>query len=102
MQEHERALGGWQAEWLALPQFFLLASGAASHLAEIAKGLDVDPVRMRANLDATNGLIMSEAVQMALAGKIGRLEAHDLSTAATNTAESEAPISRKCLAKCPR
>jgi 3-carboxy-cis,cis-muconate cycloisomerase len=101
VQEHERALGGWQAEWLALPQLFLLASGATSHLAEIAKGLDVDPVRMRANLDATNGLIMSEAVQMALGEKLGRLEAHELLERASNTAVSEGRSLKEVLGEMP-
>jgi 3-carboxy-cis,cis-muconate cycloisomerase len=101
VQEHERALGGWQAEWLALPQLFLLASGAASHLAEIAKGLEVDPVRMRANLDATNGLIMSEAVQMALGEKLGRLEAHELLERATTTAASERRSLKEVLGEMP-
>ena len=33
---------------------------------------------MRANLDATHGLIVSEAVMMGLAPALGRDEAHDL------------------------
>jgi 3-carboxy-cis,cis-muconate cycloisomerase len=86
VQEHERALGGWQAEWIAVPQLFLLASGAVAHLAEIAKGLDVDATRMRANLDATDGLIMAEAVAMALAEKIGKSDAHHLVEAASRKA----------------
>jgi 3-carboxy-cis,cis-muconate cycloisomerase len=101
VQEHERALGGWQAEWLALPQLFLLASGAAAHLAEIAKGLDVDTVRMRANLDATNGLIMAEAVQMALGEKLGRLEAHELLERASKTAASERRSLKEVLSEMP-
>ena len=36
----------------------------------------VDAVRMRANLDITHGLIVSEAVMMGLAPVIGRGEAH--------------------------
>jgi 3-carboxy-cis,cis-muconate cycloisomerase len=101
VQEHERALGGWQAEWLALPQLFLLASGAAAHLAEIARGLDVDTERMRANLDATNGLIMAEAVQMALGEKLGRLEAHELLERASKTAASERRSLKEVLGEMP-
>jgi len=85
-QEHERALGGWQAEWLALPQLFFLASGAVMRTAEIAEGLEVDRIKMRNNLDISHGLIMAEAVQMALAEKIGKLKAHELIETASRRA----------------
>jgi 3-carboxy-cis,cis-muconate cycloisomerase len=77
-QEHERSLGGWQAEWVALPQLILLASGVSERIAEIAEGIEIDAARMRKNLDITEGLIMAEAVHMALAEKIGKMKAHDL------------------------
>jgi 3-carboxy-cis,cis-muconate cycloisomerase len=41
---------------------------------------------MRANLDATHGLIMAEAVTFALAEKIGKSEAHHLIEAASKKA----------------
>jgi 3-carboxy-cis,cis-muconate cycloisomerase len=88
-QEHERATGGWQTEWIVLPQLFLLASGAIERTAEIAEGLEVDTDRMRKNLDISHGLIMAEAIQMALAEKVGRLSAHDLMEIATNRAAKE-------------
>jgi 3-carboxy-cis,cis-muconate cycloisomerase len=78
VHEHERGTGGWQASWLALPQLLLVASGAFEHTAEIATGLEVDKARMRANLERSNGLIMAEAVQFALAEKLGKSQAHDL------------------------
>jgi 3-carboxy-cis,cis-muconate cycloisomerase len=78
VQEHERGLGGWQAEWETLPQIFLLASGALDNLTVVVEGLEVDPNRMRANLDITQGLVLAEAVSMALAEKIGRQPAHEL------------------------
>jgi 3-carboxy-cis,cis-muconate cycloisomerase len=87
--EHERAAGAWQSEWIALPELMRLASGALARLAEIAEGLEVDKVRMRQNLDLTEGLIMAEAVQMALAVKIGRGAAHDLIGAASKRALKE-------------
>ncbi len=86
VHEHERGTGGWQASWLALPQLLLLASGAFERTAELANGLEVDAKRMRANLDLTKGQIMAEAVQMALAEKLGRLEAHDLLAKASKRA----------------
>ena len=78
MQEHERALGGWQAEWPTFPALALVTSGALAAIADIAQGLEVDGERMRANLDRTHGLIMAEAVSLALAAKLGKHEAHKL------------------------
>ncbi len=77
-QEHERGLGGWHAEWETLPALCRLAAGALRHTAESLEGLEVDPVRMRANLEATRGQLLAEAVVMALAPRVGRLAAHDL------------------------
>ncbi|WP_328824237.1 lyase family protein [Verrucosispora sioxanthis] len=41
-------------------------------------GLDVRPRRMRANLDASGGLLLAEAVAARLAPALGRAAAHDL------------------------
>jgi 3-carboxy-cis,cis-muconate cycloisomerase len=89
VQEHERAAGTWQAEWIALPELMRLSSGAFARLAEIAEGLEVDKAKMCANLDLTDGLIMAEAVQMALAAEIGRSAAHDVIGAASKRALKE-------------
>jgi 3-carboxy-cis,cis-muconate cycloisomerase len=75
-QDHERATGPWQGEALALPQAFVLTHGALLHARSIAEDMVVDAARMRANLDITRGLIVSEAVMMGLAPVLGRLEAH--------------------------
>ena len=74
--DHERATGPWQAEYLALPQAFVLTHGALLHAGVIAEGMVVDAGRMRANLDATGGLIVAEAVMMGLAPHLGREAAH--------------------------
>ena len=78
VQEHERALGGWQAEWDTLPDIALLTSGALRQMRDVAAGLAVDTERMRANVDITHGLIMGEAVMLALGAKTGRMAAHKL------------------------
>ncbi|MFS8981675.1 3-carboxy-cis,cis-muconate cycloisomerase, partial [Cupriavidus necator] len=44
----------------------------------VLQGLEVDADRMRANIDITHGLVMSEAVMMGLGPYIGREYAHDL------------------------
>src|SRR6516225_9071848 len=50
-QEHERGLGGWQAEWETLPEVFHLTSGALAQMRHIIAGLRVDAARMSANLE---------------------------------------------------
>jgi 3-carboxy-cis,cis-muconate cycloisomerase len=67
-QEHERAAGAWQAEWEALSRALALTGGAAAALAEALDGLEVHADRMRANLDLTGGLLMTEAVAIRLGG----------------------------------
>jgi 3-carboxy-cis,cis-muconate cycloisomerase len=77
-QEHERAAGGWQAEWVAIPDAFLFAAGAIQGVRSAVGSLEVDADRMRANLDSTQGLIAAEALTIALAPKLGRHEAYSL------------------------
>ena len=76
VQEHERALGGWQAEWPTFPALALVTSGALDTIVDIAQGLEVDGERMRVNLAASRGRIMAEAVSFALAPSLGKQEAH--------------------------
>lgn len=49
-QEHQRAAGAWQAEWGVLSELLTLTGSAAAWLADLLGGLEVDAVRMRANL----------------------------------------------------
>lgn len=78
VQEHERALGAWHAEWLAIPEIFQLCAGALERGSEVLEHMQVNADAMQRNLECTNGLIMAEAVMMALAPKLGRLNAHHL------------------------
>lgn len=89
VQEHERSLGAWHAEWLAVPEIFQLCAGALTRTGEVLQGFEVNAEHMQQNLDFTNGLIMAEAVMMALAPKIGRLNAHHLVEAACKTAVAQ-------------
>ncbi len=77
LQDFERATGPWHAEWIALPESFILAAGALRQAKFMLEGLVVDAARMRANLALTKGLIVAEAVMMGLAPHFGRQEAHD-------------------------
>jgi 3-carboxy-cis,cis-muconate cycloisomerase len=97
--DHERSAGPWHAEWPTLPNLLLVTSGALAAIVDIAEGLEVDAARMRANLDTTGGLIMAEAVTMALAETIGKSEAHHLVEAASKKAVAEKKPLRDVLAK---
>jgi 3-carboxy-cis,cis-muconate cycloisomerase len=78
VEDHERSTGPWQIEWIAVPEIFLLTSGALQQARTLLAGLQVDAGRMRANLEITQGLICTEAVMMRLAPHLGRQRAHDL------------------------
>src|SRR5215468_2172904 len=78
VEDHERATGAWEIEWIAVPEIFSLAAGALAQTRFVVSGLQVDATRMRANLEITRGLIVSEAVMMGLGPHIGRQYAHDL------------------------
>jgi 3-carboxy-cis,cis-muconate cycloisomerase len=101
VQEQERGLGGWHAEWETVPELMGLFGGALHHLTEAVIGLEIDALRMSANLEATQGLIFAEAVQMALAGTVGRVEAQRLVEAACQRARSERKHLRDVLAAHP-
>jgi len=78
IEDHERSTGPWEIEWIALPEIFMLSAGALAQTRYMVDGLQVNKKKMRENLDITNGLIMSEAVMMGLAAKMGRNRAHDV------------------------
>ncbi len=78
VQEHERAVGGWQSEWPTVASIVQSTGSAASSMAEVAEGLSVDPARMRQNIANTKGLIFAERVMMLLAPELGRDVAHKL------------------------
>ena len=96
--DHERSAGPWHAEWPTLPSLLLVTSGGLAAIVDIAEGLEVDVARMRVNLDATGGLIMAEAVTMALAEKLGKRDAHHLVEAASKKAVAENKALREVLA----
>ncbi|HTR57797.1 MAG TPA: 3-carboxy-cis,cis-muconate cycloisomerase [Casimicrobiaceae bacterium] len=98
VQEHERGLGGWHAEWETLPEICMLSAGALARGVEIVAGLEVDVRRMACDLDITHGLIMAEAVSMALAAHLGRQGAHELVERACARAVRERKHLREVLA----
>ena len=89
VQEDERGLGGWQAEWETLPEIVRLTAGAVHQLSLLVPALEIDQEAMKRNLNLTEGLLFAEAVSMALAEKIGKAQAHDLVQAACMRAIKE-------------
>lgn len=78
IQQHERALGGWQAEWEVLPELLRLSGAVIAQSEQLVRGMQVDTAKMRADLDITHGLIMAESVTLALAKHLGKQDAHYL------------------------
>jgi 3-carboxy-cis,cis-muconate cycloisomerase len=78
IEDHERATGPWEIEWITLPEIFMLAAGALAQTKFVVSGLQVNEKKMRENIGITNGLVMSEAVMMGLGPTLGRNKAHDL------------------------
>ncbi len=100
-QEHERGVGLWQAEWETIPEIFRLCAAALAAALCIAEGLEVDAQKMRANLDATLGLALSEAVSVALASKVGRTTAHEIVRRASAQVEKSRQTLESVLLSMP-
>jgi 3-carboxy-cis,cis-muconate cycloisomerase len=101
-QEHERGLGNWHAEWETLPEIGSLCAGALAHTVRMIEGLEVDAVRMRENLDLTQGLVLAEAVSLALAARVGRQAAHQIVEQASCAAVEQHKPLRDVLARDAR
>jgi 3-carboxy-cis,cis-muconate cycloisomerase len=86
---HERDMGAWAAEWIALPQAMILTGGLLEKLATILEGLRVDRDRMLQNLELTRGRIMAEAAMMALASSLGHERAHAVVSAAARASDTD-------------
>jgi 3-carboxy-cis,cis-muconate cycloisomerase len=89
LQEDERGLGGWHAEWETLPEIVCLTAGAMHQLANVVPRLEIDVGRMRENLQLTKGLIFAEAISSALGEKINHSQAREWIEAACERAIKE-------------
>ena len=88
-QEHERAAGGWQAEWQTLEDLLRLALESSAAMASALKGLHVDTVRMRDNLERAGGVAMAESLSVALQSKLGGKDAMALVQRLAREAEQQ-------------
>jgi 3-carboxy-cis,cis-muconate cycloisomerase len=101
-QEHERGLGGWQAEWETLPEVVGLCGGALRWVSETVNGLKVYPDRMRENVEIQRGMIYAEAVSTALAKKLGKSAAHEIVEKASRQAVREKKHLREMISSDPK
>jgi len=69
--EHERGLGGWQAEWETVPELMRLTSASARSIADVLEKLEVNETRMAENLAMTAGLTLSESLAVRLGRHLG-------------------------------
>jgi 3-carboxy-cis,cis-muconate cycloisomerase len=53
-QEHERALGAWQAEQVEWAQLMVSCHGCVRAMAQVLAGLTVSPERMQAHIEAAS------------------------------------------------
>ncbi|MBR0851906.1 adenylosuccinate lyase family protein [Bradyrhizobium diazoefficiens] len=102
VQDFERATGPWHAEWMAIPESFVLTAGALHQAKFALAGLIVDEAKMNDNLALSRGLIVAEAVMMGLAPQIGRQEAHDVVYDACRLASEKGLALADALSADPR
>jgi len=101
VQDFERATGPWHAEWVAIPESFVLSAGALHQAKFALGGLIVDSARMAQNLAMSKGLIVAEAVMMQMAPFIGRQQAHDIVYAACRVVNEHGGTLAEALAVEP-
>jgi 3-carboxy-cis,cis-muconate cycloisomerase len=101
VSEHERGTGTWQAEWDTLLELLRLTGSSAAIARELLAGLEVDPEKMRSDMDLTGGLVMSESVAAALAGSMERSEARELVEKAARRSVSDGREFREVLLEIP-
>jgi adenylosuccinate lyase len=77
MQEHERDASAWRFEWKAVPEACLMTGAILAQTKDVLAGLEVNADKMRRNLDALGGFLLSERVMFALADKLGKQSAHE-------------------------
>ena len=99
VQDFERATGPWHAEWIAIPESFVLTAGALHQAKFALAGLIVDEARMARNLGLSNGLIVAEAVMMHMAPFIGRQRAHDVVYSACRSVDEHGGTLAEVLAR---
>jgi len=101
VQEHERGVGGWQAEWPTISEVIQSAGAAIASMAEVAEGLTVSPGRMKENVKSTQGTIFAERAALLLSAKLGRDAAHEALERATEPKRMRGRSLAQALAELP-
>jgi adenylosuccinate lyase len=98
---HERDLSNSSAERFIIPHMFVLTDDILIKTGQVFSGLKVDKARMLKNLESSKGMVMSEAVMIALVGKgLGRQDAHEVMRKASLAAEKQGKGLKDVLLKC--
>jgi 3-carboxy-cis,cis-muconate cycloisomerase len=101
VQEHERGVGGWQAEWPTVAGVIQATGLAVASMTEVSEGLTVDEARMRANIQSTRGAVFAEKAMMLLGERLGRDVAHKLLEEATRKSAAQGLRLADVLAEMP-
>jgi 3-carboxy-cis,cis-muconate cycloisomerase len=101
VQEHERGVGGWQAEWPIIAAVVQSTGVAIASMAEVSEGLSVNTRKMRLNIEDTKGSIFAERAMMMLGAKLGRDVAHKILEAAARKSAEEGRNLSAVLAEIP-
>ena len=99
--ENERDKIGLQAEREYVARLHGHTHAAVKKMVVLTAGLNVKVDNMRRNLDITGGLMLSEAVMMALAPVLGRQEAHEIIYEAAQKAAVEGRTMKEALGDVP-
>ncbi|MBZ5699464.1 MAG: 3-carboxy-cis,cis-muconate cycloisomerase [Acidobacteriia bacterium] len=102
VQENERGMGNWHAEWETLPEICTLTAGALQHMTQVLQGLELDVTQMAKNLDATGGQILAESIAMVLSANLGRPRAKSLVEQACRQASQQGRHLRDVLMENPQ
>jgi 3-carboxy-cis,cis-muconate cycloisomerase len=102
VQEHERAVGGWHAEWPTVAAMVQATGAALSAMTRVIGGLDVFPDRMRSNIERTRGVVFAERAMMLLAETAGKEIAQDVVEHALHASRAKGQTFREALASVPQ
>jgi 3-carboxy-cis,cis-muconate cycloisomerase len=101
VQEHERSIGGWHAEWVTFPEIVRAVGGSVAHALDLVSGLKIHSERMRTNMELTNGLLFAENVSIELAESLGKSAAHEILTSASQKSRQTGQHLREVLEEDP-
>ena len=101
IQDHERDWSSDHIEWAYLGEMCIMTDGALDLILRVLTGLRVYPERMLKNLDLSGGLVLSEAVMLALGKRLGRQTAHELVYECSMRAFEQGLPFRQVLAEHP-